>query len=262
VADQNKLESFFKDLLTLEVTTVVVDEIPPEVVLDVKRQVAVTGRRMWTQMAASTTTAGATAAGAAMAGPEAGAVAENGKPPQSTPPQPTPPQPTPPSSLKDMLDAVARHGARAKADLEQKLHSAKTNQEAALAMSPADAEVAQNEAAESARRGERASVLLALLPQDDAEDMDTLPEERRVALRRVATLANYPIALHTTISVSGDLTTLCAREHAGPSGAAVRALHAEGVANAIGWWRVLADSIAGFLKNVLDAIGTARSAKG
>lgn len=244
MANDSKLQAFLSDLLTLEVTTVVLDEIPSHVALDVKRQVAETGARMAARHRRHLERSRPDALeGAESASGASRRRARAGK------------EPAEGTSLKAVFQGIADSGVEdgsGSADEAEEAVARAPRAKASAALEGQPALPPEDQPAH-ARRVERARVLAELLPDSDAE-LEELAVDRRMALRRMATLADYPIALHTTLSVSGDLMNLCASAHTGPEGAAIRALHAEGVANAIGWWKSLAQAVAGFLGLVLETI--------
>lgn len=244
----NKVEAFLKGLLTLEITTVVVDEIPPDVMISMRDQLTLMGQRMReTEDAAPTPGRARDATSVSNEG--AAEAARSAK-------KDTKPATTEPASLKELFGAIAKE-AQAKAREKADMATGRTGQESTTRLTEQQIQAAREEAAKQDRRSERARVLHDLLPPTDAE-LETLSGEQHATLRRMLALGDHPIALHTTISVSGDVTNLCARRYAGPSGEAIRALHAEGVSHAIGWWKSLAEGVAGFLQALLQAIAGAR----
>jgi hypothetical protein len=212
VTPQAKLQGFLRDLLTLEVSTLVVDQIPDYVVLDVNQQLEGLAKQ-WER-----------ASGSASAGLQAPIEPENAA--------------GSPAPLRNRFRSIAAaRGARSavRAGLPAGLA-------APIAAAPPEDIVTA-----------RAQLLATLLPPSD-EEIREQPEEKLLAIRRIAALGAHPIALHTMLSVNGDLVNLVAKEFSGPDQADVRALHAEGVQHALGWWRTLSQFVVDCLGTILGKI--------
>ena len=209
---QAKLQGFLRDLLTLEVSTLVVDQIPDYVVLDVTQQLDGLAKQ-WERTYRP-----------ASAGPQAPIEPENAI--------------GSPAPLQNRFRSIA---------------AARGASSAARAGSPTGFAAKSAAPAPEDTVAARAQLLASLLPPSDDEIREQ-PEERLLAIRRIATLGAAPIALHTMLSVSGDLVNLVAKEFSGPDQADVRALHAEGVQHALGWWRTLSQFVVDCLGAVLGKI--------
>ncbi len=233
-----KLSDYLRDLLTLEVTTIVVDRIPEHVTLDLKTQLRVMGdewandaarRRGDTESSATTAPRGTAPAKHRSLHALFATIASAG-----------PAVRAPSRSPREVAASTETVGVRTKGD--------EGGAEGKVASPAEPAEV---------RRAERAKLIRDLLPSDDQE-LDVLPEKARIALRRMATLGDCPISAHTTLSVNGDLVNLIAADLAKPEYADVRRMHAEGVTNAIGWWNSVAAFVRDVLGSLLDAIASTK----
>lgn len=237
-----KLQDYLRDILTLEVTTVVVDRIPDLVTLDLGSQVHESVKRLAKRIDESS--AIATEAAPAAAAPAASAATLDSL------------------SLDELfarVEAASRRPGREAAMPE-------TAPIAVLTKGQAGPAPRSSESLPRQQLIERVQMIRMLLPTTGAQEARQLggsspaqtPEQQRMALQRLIILGDQPIGLHTTLSVGGDIVNLVARELTGPESASVRQIHGEGVSHAIGWWRALAELVADGLGRVLDALSPAR----
>jgi hypothetical protein len=178
---QRNIESHLRDLLTLEVTTVVVSEIPPEIVQGLRGRI-------------------------------------------------------------ESLERGLTQGTEAKKNLGERFMD--------LARSMAKGELPPLEWPSDGSAPDQDRMMAMAQLMHGMRDVDELPPEKWI----LTTLGHHPIALHTTISVSGDLVTLVAEKYTKDEKKAIRDVHAEGIRHAVGFWTTIGEFAVSGLNVILGAL--------
>ncbi len=261
-----KLQGYLRDLLTLEVTTIVLDEIPDQVTLDLKSHLETMIGKWHEDTHPATRSVDSGPDGTKMRsapadgprGQGSGAGAREGASQWTT--------------TYAKLQQLAETAPGESADGEDEGSPVTADAApAAGGAAPGPGGVRSSDLRLSRRRkgpsratralrGARAKMMLDLCSNGPGAEapLEDLPEKRRLALRRIATLGDSPIAAHTTLSVSGDLVNLISSECATAEGELIRRMHVEGVTNAIGWWNSMAVFVRDTLGSILGLISSTK----